>query len=105
MIVNIPSNSGHTNELETQYNQQHEIQEYRGNSLNNMTNITMSPSSTLNDIYFPTEITLHHNTMSNNTMMSSTMMGQSSKCQTIKQVPEIPLIKSVDNNEMIAVPK
>jgi len=105
MIVNIPLNSDHTNELETQYNQQHEIQEYRGNSLNNMTNITMSPSSTINDIYFPTETNLHRTTMSNSTMMSTTMMGQSLKCQAIKQVPEIPLIKSVDNNEMNAVPK
>lgn len=102
MIVNIPTNSDHTNELETQYNQQHEIQEYRGNSLNN---ITMSPSSTLNDTHFPTETTLHRTTMSNSTMMSTTMMGQSLKYQAIKQVPEIPLIKSVDNNEMNAVPK
>jgi len=100
MILNIPLNSSYNNEHETQHhNQQYELKEYKGNNFNNMTNITTSPVSTLNDTYFPNENT------SQCTMMSNTTMGQYSKCQSTKQVPEIPFIKSVDNNEMDAVPK
>jgi len=105
MIVNIPLNSNHTNKFETQQSQQYEIKEYIGNSLNNMTNITMSSESILNDTFSPAETPLHRSTMLNGTIMSTTMMGQSLKCQANKQVPEIPFIKSVDNNEMDIVPK
>lgn len=105
MIVNIPSIPYNAKEPETQkYNQHYEVKEFRGTNSNNMTNISMSPVSQWNDTYSPTETTLHHTLMSNNTM-SVTMMGQSIKCQANKQVPDIPLLKTVDNNEMETVPK
>lgn len=101
MIVNIPLNSSQTNEVETQqYNQHYEIKEYRENNLNNMTNTSMSPVPKWSDIYSPSKTI-----MSNITMMSNTMMGQSLKSQTNKQLPCVPLLKSVDNNEMDTVPK
>lgn len=105
MIVNFPSILYNTKESETQkYNQHHEVKEFRGANSNNMTNISMSPVSQWNDTYSPTETTLHHTLMSNNTM-SATMIGQSLKGQTTKQVLDIPLLKTVDNNEMDTVPK
>lgn len=105
MIINFPSNKDNFMESETQkYNQQYDVKEFRGTNSNNVTNMSMSPVSQWNDTYSPTETTLHHTIMSNNTM-SATMMCQSLKCQAPKQVPDIPLLKSVDNNEMDSVPK
>ncbi|XP_025405463.1 spindle and kinetochore-associated protein 1 homolog [Sipha flava] len=101
MIENIPINPSNTNEL----NYQHEIKDYRGNNLHNVTNISMSPVSTWNNTYSPNETSIHHSIFTNNTSMSTTMMGQSSKSQVYKQTPDIPLLKPVDNNEMDTVPK
>lgn len=101
MIENIPINACHTNE----HNSQYEIKEYRGNNLNNMTNISMSPVSTWNNTYSPLEKSVNHTTLSNSTSMSTTMMGQLSKSQACKQTPDIPLLKLIDNNEMDTVPK
>lgn len=105
MIVNIPLNSN-TNESETQqYNQYNEIKEYRGNGLNNMTHMSMSPVPKWNDTYSSAENTIHQTIISNSTITSTSMIGQSSKCQTTKQVPDIPLLKLVENDEMETVPK
>jgi len=103
MIVNIPLTSCNTNELETQqYTQNYDAKENRGNNLNNMTNISnMSPVPKWNANYSMAETTGNRTTMSNGTM-SNTMIRQSLKSQSTKQ---LPLIKSVDNNEMDTVPK
>lgn len=106
MIVNIPLNASPINEHEPhQYTQQYEMKDKREYSLNNMTNITMSPVPKWNDSNSPAETTLHYNSTSNGTVMSTTMMGQTLKSQSTKQVSDIPLLKSVDNNEMDSVPK
>jgi len=102
MIVFIQSNT----ELENhQYNQNHEIKEYKGNNLNNMANISMSPVPKWNDAHSLSENTIHHTTISNGTIMSNSMMGQTLKSQSAKQVLDIPLLKSVNNDEMDSVPK
>lgn len=102
MIVYIQLNT----ELESQqYNQNHEIKEYKGNSSNNMANISMSPVPKWNDAYSLSENTILHTTLSNGTIMSNSMMGQSLKSQAAKQVLDIPLLKSVSNDEMDTVPK
>lgn len=107
MIVNIPLNPCSTNEQEIHhYNQQqYEIKDKMGCNLNNMTNITMSPVPKWNESNSPAETTLHYVSTSNGTLMSTTMMGQTIKPQSIKRVPDIPFLKSVDNNEMDTVPK
>ncbi|CAI6348891.1 unnamed protein product [Macrosiphum euphorbiae] len=93
-------------ELETQqYNQNHEIKEYRGNNSTNMANISMSPVPKWKDGHSLSENTIHHTTMSNGTIMSNSMMGQSLKSQAAKQVLDIPLLKSINNDEMDSVPK
>lgn len=102
MIVFIQLNS----ELEAQqYNKNHEIKEHKRNNSNNMANISMSPVPMWNDAYSLSENTIHHTTMSNGTIMSNSMMRQSLKSQAAKQVLDIPLLKSVNNNEMDTVPK
>lgn len=101
MIENIPLHSYHTNE----HNHQYELKEYRGNNLTNMTNISMSPVSAWNNTYSPVETTVNHTTLSNSTSMSTTMMGQSSKPQAYRQIPDMPFLRLVDNNEMDTVPK
>ncbi|XP_060877026.1 spindle and kinetochore-associated protein 1-like [Metopolophium dirhodum] len=102
MIVYIQLNT----ELETQqYTQSHEIKEYKGNNSNNMANISMSPVPKWKDGHSLSENTIHHTTISNGTIMSNSMMGQSLKSQAAKQVLDIPLLKSVNNDEMDSVPK
>lgn len=103
IIYNMQLNSGHTNELEAQrYNQNQETKEFKEN---NMSNISMSPVPSWNNTHSPFENTVHHTTMSNATLMSNSIMGQSIRSQAAKQVLDIPLLKSVNNNEMDTVPK
>lgn len=101
MLVNFPLNSNHTNEIEAhQYNQHNEIKEYGGINSNNITTMSMSPVPRWN-----ANCSLSNNTTFNGTVANNTLMGQSFKSQPPKQVPRIPLLKSVDNNEMETVPK
>lgn len=106
MIVNIPLHIYPIDEHELhQYNQQYKMEDKGRFSLHNMTNITMSPVPKWNDSNSPAETALHYTSTSNGTVISTTMTGQTSKPKSTKQVPEIPLLKSVDNNEMDSVPK
>lgn len=107
MIENAPLNFCHGKELETQQSNQHfGYEECKGNNFNEhstICNMSMSPVPRWNDTYCSTgNNTVYHTTVSNGTMMSTTV---SSKLQVTKQTPVIPLLKSVDNTEMDAVPK
>lgn len=102
MILNFPLHSN-TNESEAQqFNQQYDMNEYRGSNLNNVTNISnMSPVPKWNENHSSGEMSMNRTNMLNGTM-STTMMGQSLKSQNAKP---IPLLKPVDNTEMDSVPK
>lgn len=104
MIINFPFNSSNINNVETQrYNQNYDINEYKGNNLNNTTNLSnVSPVLKWNDNSTP-EITVNRTTVSNCTMSNNTIL--SAKSFSSQATKQVPLLKSVDNNEMDAVPK